>query len=169
MRRRVFYTWMRGSRPFSASRGCLSFLNESNNVTGSLILTRSCIERIRLVRSKKSDEQEKEANKRSDAAAFAENGQTVLRVVVTAGGCQGFSYSFLFEPLQCLSDKNDVWLREEGVIVVLSRKAFQLLKGAEIDFKSELKGSAFVIQNNPNSENSCSCGNSFSIIRSSKK
>jgi iron-sulfur cluster insertion protein len=38
----------------------------------------------------------------------------------------------------------------------------QYLQGSEIDYKEELMGSSFVI-NNPNSSGSCGCGRSFSV------
>jgi iron-sulfur cluster insertion protein len=38
----------------------------------------------------------------------------------------------------------------------------QYLEGAEIDFKDDIMGSSFVI-NNPNATSTCGCGSSFAI------
>ena len=46
--------------------------------------------------------------------------------------------------------------------VVIDPISLEFLSGAIIDFKEELIGSKFVIEN-PNATSSCGCGTSFSI------
>jgi iron-sulfur cluster insertion protein len=40
--------------------------------------------------------------------------------------------------------------------------SFQYLMGSEVDYKEDLKGARFVI-NNPNASTTCGCGASFSV------
>lgn len=82
-----------------------------------------------------------------------------LRVYVTGGGCSGFQYGFTFdENVQ----EGDTQVENSGVTVVVDPMSLQYLLGAEIDFKQNLEGSMFVV-NNPNATTTCGCGSSFSI------
>ena len=45
--------------------------------------------------------------------------------------------------------------------MVIDSVSFDLVKGATIDYKEELIRSAFVVENNPQSESACGCGSSF--------
>lgn len=82
-----------------------------------------------------------------------------LRVFVQGGGCSGFQYGFTWD-----SELNeDDFVIEKGEIKVLvDAMSMQYLTGATIDFKEELMGSNFVI-NNPNATNKCGCGSSFAV------
>lgn len=83
----------------------------------------------------------------------------VLRVYIQGGGCSGFQYGFNFEA-QAASD--DAVLEKDGVRVAVDPLSFQYLVGAEVDYKEDLQGARFVI-NNPNASTTCGCGSSFSI------
>ena len=78
-----------------------------------------------------------------------------FRISVKGGGCSGFKYSFTFE------DK-----REEDDIIfnktIIDKESLDILKGSIVDFKKEMIGESFVI-NNPKATSSCGCGLSFSI------
>lgn len=87
------------------------------------------------------------------------NTQLALRVFVTGGGCSGFSYGFTFD--EDTAD-DDAVVSKNGVTVVVDPMSFQYLEGAEIDYKEDLQGAQFVVQN-PNAATTCGCGNSFSI------
>lgn len=103
----------------------------------------------------------------SDAAAYKvksliveeENENLKLRVFVTGGGCSGFEYGFTFDDDV---EEDDTSIENSGVTLLVDALSFQYLAGAEIDFKEDLQGSRFVI-NNPNAATTCGCGNSFSI------
>jgi len=103
----------------------------------------------------------------SDAAAYKvksliveeENENLKLRVFVTGGGCSGFEYGFTFDEDM---EEDDTSIENSGVTLLVDALSFQYLAGAEIDFKEDLQGSRFVI-NNPNAATTCGCGNSFSI------
>ena len=86
-------------------------------------------------------------------------GKKCLRVAVEGGGCSGFQYEISME-----SDikENDLILSENDCRVVIDPISLEFLSGAIIDFKEELIGSKFIIEN-PNATSSCGCGTSFSI------
>lgn len=82
-----------------------------------------------------------------------------LRTFVQGGGCSGFSYGFTFDTEQ---NEDDFVIGKDGLEVLVDSMSMQYLQGATIDYKEELMGSSFVI-NNPNAQTTCGCGSSFSI------
>jgi iron-sulfur cluster insertion protein len=81
-----------------------------------------------------------------------------LRVFVQGGGCSGMQYGFTFEQEQAEDDFNFDY---SGVNVLVDSMSMQYLSGATIDYKEDLMGASFAIDN-PNAETSCGCGSSFS-------
>jgi iron-sulfur cluster insertion protein len=91
---------------------------------------------------------------------FAEenNPALKLRVFVQGGGCSGMQYGFTFDE----EVNEDDWNMEfGGVNVLIDSMSGQYLQGATIDFKDDLMGASFSI-NNPNAQTTCGCGSSFS-------
>ncbi len=86
-------------------------------------------------------------------------GAKVLRVAVNGGGCSGFSYGFELEDAPA---GDDIVLERNGARVVIDPVSLDFLKGSKIDFKDELIGATFRIEN-PNARSSCGCGVSFSV------
>ena len=85
--------------------------------------------------------------------------EPVLRVYIQGGGCSGFQYGFTFEK----SAADDDMVVENGdVRLLIDPMSYQYLMGSEVDYKEDLQGSRFVI-NNPNASTTCGCGASFSI------
>lgn len=82
-----------------------------------------------------------------------------LRVFVTGGGCSGFQYGFSFAQS---TDEDDTIFKHGNVDLIVDPMSFQYLVGSTVDFKTDIHGSQFVIQN-PNATNSCGCGKSFSV------
>jgi iron-sulfur cluster insertion protein len=82
-----------------------------------------------------------------------------LRVFITGGGCNGFSYGFTFD--EAIAD-DDAVITEQGVAMVVDAMSYPYLEGAEVDYVEDLSGAQFVITN-PNATATCGCGNSFSI------
>ena len=82
-----------------------------------------------------------------------------LRVFVQGGGCAGFSYGFTFDEA---INEDDFDMEFQGVKVLVDSMSMQYLQGADIDYKDDLTGSNFVI-NNPNATTTCGCGSSFSV------
>ena len=82
-----------------------------------------------------------------------------FRVQVDGGGCSGFQYKFEFD-----NEKrdDDLELNQHGVSILIDEMSMQFLERAQLDFKEELIGSYFAIEN-PNATANCGCGTSFSI------
>ena len=94
-----------------------------------------------------------------DLVAEEGNPNLMLRVFVQGGGCSGMSYGFTFDEMQ---NEDDFDFAYEDVKVVVDSMSMQYLQGASIDYKEDLMGASFVI-NNPQAQTTCGCGSSFSI------
>lgn len=99
------------------------------------------------------------AEKVKQLIAEENNDKLMLRVYVTGGGCSGFQYGFDFD--QEVKD-GDIQIEKDGITVLVDAMSAQYLAGAEIDYKDDLEGARFLI-NNPNAASTCGCGASFSI------
>ncbi len=78
-----------------------------------------------------------------------------FRISVKGGGCSGFKYDFSF----------DNKINNEDVLfgkAVIDNTSLDIISGSTIDFKKEMIGESFVI-NNPKASSSCGCGLSFSV------
>ena len=95
----------------------------------------------------------------ADLLAEENNPALKLRTFVQGGGCSGFSYGFTFDEGQ---NDDDFVIEEGGVTVLVDALSLQYLQGASIDYKEDLTGCSFIIQN-PNAQSTCGCGSSFSI------
>lgn len=98
------------------------------------------------------------ASKVSELIEEEDNNELKLRVYVQGGGCSGFQYGFTFDEEQ-LDD--DTAVDTDGVRLLVDPMSFQYLIGAKIDYKDDLDGARFII-NNPNATTTCGCGSSFS-------
>lgn len=87
------------------------------------------------------------------------DGVAMLRVTVSGGGCSGYQYGFDFDTT---AQDDDLVFERDGVKVVTDPASMDLLAGSQVDYKNELVGSYFTI-NNPNAASSCGCGVSFSV------
>ena len=83
----------------------------------------------------------------------------MLRVFITGGGCNGFSYGFTFD--DDVAD-DDALVENDGVAMVVDAMSYPYLEGSDVDYVEDLSGSQFVVVN-PNAASTCGCGNSFSI------
>jgi iron-sulfur cluster assembly accessory protein len=79
--------------------------------------------------------------------------------MVLGGGCSGFQYKFDLE--DAIKD-DDLTFELKGTKVVVDEISLGFLSGSTIDFKEDLGGSFFSIDN-PNVTASCGCGTSFNI------
>jgi iron-sulfur cluster insertion protein len=86
------------------------------------------------------------------------NANLKLRLFVQGGGCSGMEYGFAFDETQ---NEDDFQFDKDGVNVLVDSMSMQYLVGAVIDYKDDLNGSRFSIDN-PNAQTSCGCGSSFS-------
>ena len=78
-----------------------------------------------------------------------------FRISVQGGGCSGFKYNFSFENK---ANNEDIIFGK----AVIDKTSLDIITGSIIDFKKEMIGEAFVI-NNPKATASCGCGLSFSV------
>ena len=85
------------------------------------------------------------------------NPELKLRVYVQGGGCSGFQYGFTFDEEQ---QADDTSIENGGVTLLVDPMSFQYLVGSRIDYKEDLEGARFII-NNPNATTTCGCGSSF--------
>ncbi len=130
-------------------RGIVAFSSSSTNGGGtqdiahdSIIVTKACADRLRYLSSLRP-------------------APVLLRLVVDSGGCSGFQYTFTLEEEE--PNHDDKVFEQHSCRVVVDETSFELLKGATVDFESDVMRSSFVIVNNPNSENACGCGSSFAV------
>ena len=82
-----------------------------------------------------------------------------LRVFITGGGCNGFSYGFTFDDDVA---EDDAVVEKAGVAMVVDAMSYPYLEGAQVDYVEDLNGAQFIVTN-PNAASTCGCGNSFSI------
>ena len=68
----------------------------------------------------------------------------LLRVFITGGGCNGFSYGFTFDNEIA---EDDAVVVQSGVTMVVDSMSFPYLEGAAIQFVEDLNGSQFVVTN----------------------
>jgi len=88
-----------------------------------------------------------------------ENPNLKLRLTVLGGGCSGFQYKFALDDT---INEDDKTFSHNGTQVVTDEVSLELLGGSVVDFKEDLGGSYFSIDN-PNATANCGCGVSFSI------
>jgi iron-sulfur cluster insertion protein len=87
------------------------------------------------------------------------NPNLMLRVFVQGGGCSGMSYGFTFDEIQ---NEDDFDFAYDEIKVVVDSMSMQYLQDATINYKEDLMGASFVIDN-PQAQTTCGCGSSFSI------
>ena len=78
-----------------------------------------------------------------------------FRITVQGGGCSGFKYNFSFDNS---IEKDDIVFKK----TIIDKASLEIINGSVIDFKKEMIGESFVI-NNPKASASCGCGLSFSV------
>lgn len=118
-----------------------TFNPQKNTANSPLIIRHSAIEKVKTLMKFENDQ------------------SLMLRVFITGGGCSGFQYGFSFDnkPAQ-----DDIFIRKDGVTMVVDPVSIQYLQGAEVIYQEGLEGARFIV-NNPNAKTTCGCGSSFSI------
>jgi iron-sulfur cluster insertion protein len=99
------------------------------------------------------------AAKRIKSMLLDEPDGNFFRVAVLGGGCSGFQYDFSIDGTR---QADDCVFVSHGVEVVIDEMSLELIDTAELDYKQDLMGSYFAV-NNPNATASCGCGTSFSV------
>jgi len=94
-----------------------------------------------------------------DILAEENNPKVKVRAFVQGGGCSGMSYGFTLDEEQ---NEDDFIIEGTTGLVIVDSMSMQYLSGATIDYKEDIRGSNFVV-NNPNAQTTCGCGSSFSV------
>jgi len=114
------------------------YTNQAANQLDDVKLSESCIKRLKEL---------KDSNK-------------YLRITVDSGGCSGFEYKFSLDP--SITNEDNI-IEKNDCKVIIDKESLGFLKGSTVDYFEELIRSGFRVVNNPNSEQGCSCGSSFSL------
>lgn len=87
-----------------------------------------------------------------------ESADSRLRFGVKGGGCSGLSYALGFDDE--VNEDLDIVDEINEISIVVAKEDLGILEDTEIDFKENMMGGGFTI-NNPNAVMSCGCGSSF--------
>ena len=85
------------------------------------------------------------------------DGALPLRLLVSGGGCAGFSYELFFD---AKLDDVDREYEFHGLPVVVDEMSLMFLVGVTVDYIEGLAGAGFKFEN-PNVKSTCGCGSSF--------
>ena len=102
---------------------------------------------------------EEAVDKVRDLIAEENNPNIKLRIFVQGGGCSGMQYGFTFDEMV---NEDDFDLDINGIHLLVDSMSSQYLQGAKINYKEDLMGASFVIDN-PQATTTCGCGSSFSV------
>ena len=95
------------------------------------------------------------AKKEIDRVVSEKGAKIYFRISVQGGGCSGFKYNFSFDDK--ITSNDSVFNK-----TIIDKNSLKIIDGSLVDFKKELIGNSFVI-NNPKASSSCGCGLSFSV------
>jgi iron-sulfur cluster assembly protein len=83
--------------------------------------------------------------------------ESYLRIGVKGGGCSGLSYLLAFDKKEDADKVFDI----QGISVVMNKAHIMYVLGMRIDWENGLNNRGFTF-NNPNAQETCGCGQSFS-------
>ncbi len=101
----------------------------------------------------------------SDAAAerlrslYEKGDGRLLRISVNTKGCSGLAYDMSWVPEPGAGDEV---VRDQGVTVLVDRKASLFLIGTVMDYEHKALSAGFTFTN-PNEKGRCGCGESFHV------
>ncbi|HEY0232763.1 MAG TPA: iron-sulfur cluster assembly accessory protein [Dokdonella sp.] len=82
-----------------------------------------------------------------------------VRFGIKRTGCSGFGYTV--DLAQAIAENDEVF-QQDGLQLVVDRKALPFVDGTEIDFERNGLNATFVFRN-PNATGACGCGESFTV------
>ena len=82
-----------------------------------------------------------------------------VRFGIKRTGCSGFGYTV--DLAQAIAENDEVF-EQDGLQLVVDRKALPFVDGTEIDFQRQGLNATFVFRN-PNATGECGCGESFTV------
>ncbi len=83
----------------------------------------------------------------------------LLRISVNTKGCSGMAYDMSWVPAP---GPGDEVVQDQGVTVLVDRKASLFLIGTTMDYEQKALSAGFVFIN-PNEKGRCGCGESFHV------
>lgn len=86
-----------------------------------------------------------------------------FRLGVAAGGCSGFYYTMVLDPI--VTELDRVY-ECDGIQVVVNAESLKYISELKIDYSEDLMGGGFRFHN-PQAKSNCGCGHSFSVEDSS--
>lgn len=90
---------------------------------------------------------------------ISKQSSSFVRLSIESGGCQGFSKVW---SLTTDITAEDTVFGQPEFSLLIDNISLDLLDGAKIDYKVDLKGSYFSIEV-PSASSTCGCGTSFSL------
>jgi iron-sulfur cluster assembly accessory protein len=87
--------------------------------------------------------------------------QARLRLGVEPGGCAAFYYMLDFD--ESINPGDRIY-ECDGIPVIVNQESLNYIRGLTLDYSEDLMGGGFRFYN-PNSIESCGCGNSFRVER----
>ncbi len=109
----------------------------------------------RLAEKKNEKEKEQKQSKQPSNEGLDDFG---LRLGIKGGGCSGLSYLIEIDKPR----PDDVVQEEAEVKLYMDRRSTLYLRDSILEYEGGFMGSGFKFKN-PNAENTCGCGESFSI------
>ena len=109
----------------------------------------------KIIKIKKKLKFTKEAEDQINRIIQKDTNNKYFRITVQGGGCSGFKYNFKFDSK---IQKDDIVFNN----AVIDKASLDIIEGSIIDFKKEMIGETFVVEN-PKASSSCGCGLSFSV------
>ena len=97
----------------------------------------------------------KSAEKEINRIVSEKGPKVYFRISVQGGGCSGFKYNFSFDDK--INSNDNIFNK-----TLIDINSLKIIEGSTVDFKKELIGNSFVIDN-PKANSSCGCGLSFSV------
>ena len=87
-----------------------------------------------------------------------ENECYAVTLNIKGGGCAGFEYEWgTYKTPDELRDDDEIFKTDNNYTFVIGAESVMFLIGTEINYKKDIIGSMFEI-NNPNAHSSCGCG-----------
>ena len=93
-----------------------------------------------------------------------ETGGIGLRLGVKTTGCSGYQY--VIETAKKINHE-DKTIESNGIKIIIDEQSLRYLAGTELDFVREGLNSGFKFRN-PNVQETCGCGESFSLKQETK-
>ena len=96
------------------------------------------------------------------------SGATALRLGVKESGCSGYMYELDFVTESNVAGADVTQELADGVTVLIATEQLPIVRGTEIDYVVSGLNAAVKFRN-PNAENECGCGESFSLATEDKE